>query len=68
MQTNYKYFKFIEGRYFRLDEENYKFQILNDDNLWEDSYDVESLYVDPAVKYQEITDIETITKLKNIKL
>ena len=67
MQTTYKYFKFIEGRYFRLDEENYKFQILNDDNLWEDSYDVESLYVDPAVKYQEITDIETITKLKKYK-
>ena len=43
MQTNYKYFKFIEGRYFRLNEESYKFQILNDDNLWEDNYDVESV-------------------------
>ncbi len=67
MQTNYKYFKFIEGRYFRLNEESYKFQILNDDNLWEDNYDVESLYEDPAIKYQEITDRETINKLKSIK-
>ena len=67
MQTNYKYFKFIEGRYFRLDEESYKFQILNDDNLWEDSYDVESLYEEPAIKYQEITDIEIINKLKTFK-
>ena len=67
MQTNYKYFKFIEGRYFRLDEESYNFQILNDNNLWEDSYDVESLYEDPAVKYQEITDLEIISKLKSFK-
>ncbi len=67
METDYKYFKFIEGRYFRLDEENDKFQILNDDNLWEDSYDVESLYDDPAIKYIEITDQDTINKLKIIK-
>ena len=67
MQTKYKYFKFNEGRYFRLDESKYTFQILNDDNLWQDSDNAERLYDDAATKYEEITDIETIKKLENIK-
>ena len=67
MQTNYIYFRFKEGRYFRTDEGYHSFEMLNNNYLWESSYDIERLFYDAASDYFEITDLETIKKLESFK-
>ena len=61
----YRYFKFYEGRYFRLDEENYDFQILKDD-MWQDE-ELMSIFIDNIRDYYEIKDENTILMLKSFK-
>ena len=65
----YRYYKFDCGRFFRLDEENYNFQILKEDNLWEDDDALISLFYDAASNYYEIKDKDLISRLEkyNVK-
>ena len=60
----YKYFKFKHGRFFRLDESKFDFQILNNDNMWEDDTYIISLFIDPSSDYYEIKDKDIINKLE----
>ena len=66
MKIKYKYYKIQDGRYFRIDESYHYFQILNDDNLWENSNLIARVFYDVDTDYYEITDIETIYKLESI--
>lgn len=62
---NYRYFKFIGGKYFRtIDEES--FQVINQNNCWENDDMIYFLYNDVGVQYEEITDAETLHQLMNI--
>ena len=57
----YRYFKFYEGRYFRLDESSYDFQILKDDK-WHDE-ELMSIFINNIRDYYEIKDEKIILSL-----
>ena len=65
---NYKYFKFNKGRFFRLDEEKYNFQVLKEDNLWEDDDALITLFFDSASDYYEVKDDYLISKLEKYEV
>ena len=62
---NYRYFKFIGGKYFRTKDEE-SFQVINQNNCWENDDMIYFLYNDVGVQYEEITDAETLHQLMNI--
>lgn len=62
--NNYKYFQFDSGRYFRYEINTYKFEILNDKYLWENSPNLVSIFFDAASNYKEVIDNDVLHKLQ----
>lgn len=61
---NYKYYRFVGGKYFRtIDEED--FQVINN-NMWEDDDMVYFVFNDLGIDHEEIVDPEELAKLKSI--
>lgn len=62
---NYKYYKFVGGKYFRTNNEE-EFQVVNENNMWEQDDLVFYLFIDPSVDYVEITNEKELEYLKKI--
>lgn len=62
---NYKYYKFVGGKYFRTHNEE-EFQVVNENNMWEQDDLVFYLFIDPSVDYVEITNEKELEYLKKI--
>ena len=62
---NYKYYKFVGGKYFRTSNEE-EFQVVNENNMWEQDDLVFYLFIDPSVDYVEITNDKELEYLKKI--
>ena len=63
---DYKYYRFVGGKYFRTRNEE-EFQVVNEENLWEQDDAVFFLFIDPAIDYVKITDEKELEYLWNLK-
>lgn len=61
--NNYKYYKFVGGRYFRVTIDEERFEVINDNNEWEEDDMIYFLYYDLGMDKEEITDKEELEKL-----
>ena len=61
----YKYYKFINGRIFRVSQDEETFQVINSDNEWEKDDMIAFIY--DEIDYEEITDENLLEELKGLK-
>lgn len=64
-EVKYQYFRFLTGRFFRMNPENYQFEVLNEEMLWEENSDLISIFFDAASEYYLITDPNIIAELES---
>ena len=61
--NNYKYYKFVGGRYFRVTNDEERFEVINDNNEWEEEDMIYFLYNDLGMDKEEIKDKDELDKL-----
>ena len=67
MKGDYRYFKLYNGIYFRLDNRTHNFQVLNNEELWEDDNQFRNIFKNQN-NYIEIIDksiIDILNKFPN---
>lgn len=67
MENNdYKYYKFVGGRYFRVTPDEETFEVINDKNEWEEEDMIYFLYNDLGMDYERVTDPNKLKELMNL--
>ena len=66
MKDDYKYYKFVGGRYFRVSADESVFEVINENGEWVSDNALFFLYIEPGVEYDEITDQEKLNELMNL--
>ena len=61
----YKYYKFVNGKIFRVSQGEETFQVIDDDNEWVNDDMISLIY--KTLEYYEITDLDTLNKLMSLK-
>ena len=64
--SDFKYYRFVGGKYFRTRNEE-EFQVVNENDMWEEDDLIFFLFIDPGIHYVEITDKKELDYLKNLK-
>ena len=62
----YKYYKFVGGRYFRVSLDEEKFWIINENNRWEKDTTIYFLYNDLGMDYEEVIDPIKLQELQSL--
>ena len=64
--NEYKYYKFVKGRYFRVTLDEERFQVINKENEWEDNDMIYFLYNDLGIDYDEVVDKQKLEELQSL--
>ena len=62
----YKYYKFAGGKYFRVSADESIFEGINENGEWVSDSALFFLYIEPGIRYDEITDKEELDRLMNL--